>query len=338
MSARQNPFGHRSVRCKKHGVAYNPDLHSGCPLCRRSEERAEARRTGISTPFILVASAAVAAVSLLVMVGGEAARRELAAETARVQTAPETAPADPTPFRSQISTIERVLYQTQPPSAGDAPALRSALLELSAAAAEAGSEETDTLAIRSQAMAELLSDPLDLPSRRQEWERLRDAAFVPVGWFQKSTDQLAELQTPPATDPPSVTFARLEALAVQIGALIEAGEEEAIRVASTDSPPDVEGEEDPRRSWSRAWRDRVDAAIEGRPPTPDPDQSPDLFAAYERLRRAIEQLRMVPVDTVHGSPDQVARRFSRARDAVNEALETLTAQPPAPAAAESSTA
>jgi tetratricopeptide (TPR) repeat protein len=58
------------VRCEAHGLMYDPTAHSGCVVCRREEQPSEPQRTGPPSTKVLALTKSLAALALVVFVGG----------------------------------------------------------------------------------------------------------------------------------------------------------------------------------------------------------------------------------------------------------------------------
>jgi len=58
------------VRCEAHGLMYDPAAHSGCVVCRREEQPSEPQRTGPPSTKVLALTKSLAALALVVFVGG----------------------------------------------------------------------------------------------------------------------------------------------------------------------------------------------------------------------------------------------------------------------------
>ena len=334
MSAGQNPFGHRSVRCKKHGVAFNPELHSGCSVCRRGSGDAAPDRseTSVGTPFMIAVSVTLMVVTVLIMVTGERAyQREEAAAALAIEPQPsdDDQLLDPTPHRAAIAAIESVLYQRRPTESADEERLRNAWLDLETALkADAGSERASTRLYTLSQRVLGSGYALDFESVRSDWEAYRDSSFITVGWFQKSTEQLTEIQTIELVDTPEMIADQLETILIDLELMMEDGETEALQMAGYGQAPTsrIAAEEDagdPVRTWSRTWRDRLDELLADRPAPPDLEQQPVLHEANGFLRDAIQQLQLVPVDAERGTQHEVEQRFTRARAAISSAREQL---------------
>lgn len=310
MSARRaDPKSRRKlVQCKKHGLHYDAELHSGCVLCRKENPplvpAVSTNAWRVWGPFALVI-VALAAVAYW----------QTRPEGARVGAAPATIRLEPRPYRGQIAVLEGRLYDARATEGG--AAARDAAEALAAAVrrkerppvADAAAQRIESYA-RQRAAGEIAV-------ARSDWEDLREELFSHASWFRNPGAAPAAQATaePPPVDPAIV--ASLRQSAERLGERIEGGARAAAQAARP-APGDAVAR---WNDWATTWQNQLDDVAAGIE-TARVGEDPGVGRAHAALLGAVGELRaLVPLVEGETVPPaaEVAARFDAARERVDEA-------------------
>lgn len=301
----------RMVRCKPHGLHYDPELATGCALCLKE---AAAKAQPARPPQLVIILLCLLGMAFIVFwIFGPG--RDESAGAIDLGVASSSAVAverlDPELFRPRIEAFETALFRLPIQGTGDllavsAETVRSAR-ELSEAVLEAapqrGLELADQVARIGQAMPTdqvILNDVL---LARSEWLRLRKRHLEPASWFHQPTGKA----------PTEVDLSR-----VDYGAIAS-----DLRALLTDATQAVEtgGE-----SWAQTRADLLDRlrGLERRlPRRPDPRADARLLLAIQDLERALAQTRELLSDPALPTSTTRDRRLDDAFASALRAEQTL---------------
>lgn len=301
------PAGRRRlVSCKKHKLHYNPDLHSGCVLCRkenllgaRPPERPILRWLGL----LLVVAAA----------GWYLFGR---APEATVPLAEASGAMAPDPYREHITLVDNLLFggdELAPADAGQAARALEAMItmitrreaipgggpaELSPRG-RGGVDGLDALAARLR--VDTRGAALDARPLRASWSSLRVELFGDQEWFRSRMGGSVaaadpELDAELADD--------LAAVASSIAAVIDGA-----RSTLAALPDALEAEAAPAyASWATAWDDQLQSLVSELPPPPSAEADAALGLAHRQLDLTIATLaRLGRASTGEVVPDRVQR-------------------------------
>lgn len=297
----------RAVRCKIHGLRYDPALTSGCSRCRK-EGLGASKPVFLSLLLTLLALSVVAAVVIQGLIDFEPSTTRAAGggvDDDAVTDTPAPGKIDPAPYRSRLLALEEALYddgttdltvigdRVAIAASGLAAALRDAPEHRWAAADVTRFED----AVRSDDEPSLAT----LSRHRDSWLGVRQRLFASAPWLIRDaaspTDRLAVAATRDAA------VALIELVGEAAGA-------------------------DPG-SWpafEETWRQRLDATLGRIPPPPAFDTDPRVLVGRRELDRAIAELAAF---TFEGSPEAVrerldvlAERLTSSRNQLDEALDS----------------
>ncbi len=312
----------RRTRCKIHGLHYDPDLTSGCALCRKEGlTQAEARRSRPQLVVLLLALLGVA-LSAYRMFGpgtGALGLRAVENEPTQLVERVESSRLDPTAYRRAIEAVDRALLS---PTGEDVPTIgRTADAALDSLARVL----RDANAAKERAAAAEIADWREdrdswvtsgaITQLRQRWLTWRGRVFERASWFRR--------------DAAGAGLERLEVAAYHdavsdLMALLEEGAARARDLASTVTPyaTSDESQERIRTEWSSFsadWRQRLEDLARSLPERPRSNADAGLLIATQRLEAALALARSVAADAglpLRATPEAA---FDRAFDLAEEA-------------------
>ncbi|MEJ2078550.1 MAG: hypothetical protein P8Z74_11155 [Acidobacteriota bacterium] len=341
--------GRQGAYCQTHGLHFDPS-ESGCVLCLREQRGATEPSSRLIWVFIVLFGIAILGVAVWVVLrpthsepstSGPAAASGTAEGQPADQGFPElplrpAAKLDPEPFRSRIISLEQVLYRPGPPNLADAD-------QLSSLAHQLGTALLNSVPISKRPYATSLlawsgrlgrqSDVgyrnLDLASARAEWEKLRASMFTDAAWFEHSTPELDARQQPAQRTVSAAEVQGLSNFARRVADVITEGQRSSRQVGELSGDYVGPQERDVLRrwrKWSKDWTDGIDGLARRLPPQPSPDDPIGLIMAHQKLRDAIQELRLVTFganDTGVPYLNERDARFKTAQFRLDEAARYL---------------
>jgi hypothetical protein len=311
----------RMVRCKAHGLHYDPGLRSGCVLCQKEAAKSHAR-SGARAPILLLSLLGVVAVLFLIFGRDGDTPAGVSSEGAETGAATPADRLDPALYRRSIEALETVLFRT-PVESG--PDLEAARANLATAAGNLSRElrrtgpEVAAAEVAADEVAELGDAPepfgfRELERARDDWLRIRQRHLRSAPW----------LAAPPAAggaarDRP--VRAEFRAHADALVALIQDGASRAATLAG--EPPGPERD----RGWREFltdWNGRVEELVRSTPERPGVDAGADLLVAIQQLEGALQQTWTLSRDgSLPRGPDPAARfdEVLRVAERAREAFE-----------------
>jgi len=278
----------RMVRCKVHGLHYDPKLTSGCVRCRK-EQVPKARSPQLAILLLLLMGIVFVFMQLLspFLESDEAiAELEFAEETTASAPTP-TAPAklDPEAFRAPLESLESTLFRSQVEEFSDLG--ENAGLTALSLTQELRGREPGRGAVAADAI-EALFGPwreegaaptfAELEAARTRWVELRGEYFQPASWFASST------AAPGHLDRASLLVYR--ELATELEDLIFEGRS---RLEAPSADEDLS-------EWSGDWRTQI-AELETRlPARPGVEEDAEILAAVQKLERTLSELRRLAAE------------------------------------------
>lgn len=269
----------RMVKCRRHGLHYDPKLASGCYLCLKEAAK---RRRPTPPKFLVLLLCGLGVALILFRIFG---MRQDGAEGPSVSAAsPPTVvekPIDPEPLRRELIAFEEALFQTTPRTRDELDAVRTRL-------ATTGASLRDALAQRhAGTVAEVSLDELvaavprhlsfeHLEQLRERWLRLRRRHLASAPWLAEggATESASLRQRASEAQYRSVAFEL-------VGLLQEASAEAAAQ--STNPDPAA------WRSFIGDWRTRLQGIAEGGLRRPRTDASPNVMLGFDHLGKAFDQ-------------------------------------------------
>jgi len=308
----------RAVRCKIHGLHYDPKMTSGCSLCRKEGIKAQPRSRPQLIVFLL-ALLGLAVVGYRIFgpggIGGQGFAAAEVESPIRVETPEPSAPAlDPEQYREQLEALEKALFE---PEAEELAAIGddivAATIRLTQAIRtqdpQAGRATADAIAELGRAV-ELEAEEFtlnDLEASRATWSELRLKHFGGVSWFLAAPSEL------PPTDPAALVVYR--SAIDELLSLVSEGSEEARTIAG--SVASVGDEERDRRQeqweeYARDWRQRLDQLQRRLPERPSSEDDAAILLATQKLEEAFTRVRALATDADLPNDHGFAARFDEA--------------------------
>ncbi len=298
----------RMVRCKTHGLHFDPRMSSGCVLCVKEWARLLPQRAPQFT-IVLLCVLGMAVILYQVFGPGRTVGNLLIVDE---EEAPVDPRLDPEPYRQAIETLETGLFATvegrgelldtgtsfaaatrelsgkiqrrDPPSAGTA----DAIARLGAATAEAfGFAELENL--------------------RDDWLRLRRHQFLSADWFRFPVEGSAQDR---------VMRAEHREVARGLRALLYEGAAEIQALVDAEDP-DEDGEL--WQEFTGDWRRRLDELWSNRPHRPSADADAEFLIAIQELERAFHGTRTLASDRGLVRGDDPGARFDDLVEQVDKA-------------------
>ncbi len=309
----------RAVKCKTHGLHYDPRLTSGCALCRK-ELPAAAPRQKPQMVVMLLSLLAVAVILYRVLgpgtIGAEAAI-EAPPETTTAALDATSAQLSPEPYRREIQAVDRAFFDTSEVELERMSdqilfTLRQLSRRLAASQPAAGRpaiESLDLLAARFPSGG--LSLDL-LHELRTEWVRLRDRHFQDALWYV----------FPGAVDPRTdrAALVAYRGVAEDLLALLGEGSDRAAVLSAPTAPNYVDPEDAARkreqwRAFRSQWEGRIADLKRQLPERPGVKADPQVLLAARRLEQAFSRVTSLASGNGLPSPTRIGEAF----DAVEQA-------------------
>lgn len=304
----------RMVKCKIHGLHFDPEMSTGCTRCLREAAKAQPKRPP-QLVLILLCLLGMAFILLYLFGPGQnQATRRVDLGVASVDNSVEK--LDPEPFRGAIESFETALFRTPIDETEDllivgadisssASYLSSRILE---AEPTAGLTAADLIARLGQGISTDQVAMSDVDRARIQWLRIRKRRLQSADWF------LDPSQATTADD--STSVAAYSNIASDLRSLVDDGLAEAQLLNDPTLP--ATGENSGLERWrvfSRDWRRQIDTVAGRMPSRPGADANSGLLLAIQDLERALTQIRALASD-----PNLPGETDSRFEDTVDIAL------------------
>lgn len=267
----------KRVRCKKHGLHYDPALSSGCALCRKETIQTEDRKGPTAIPFLL-SLLGLAVVTWKLSAG---LPESFAPEPAKPLVTTISDRADPEQFREQIEDVERFLFDVPYSDLEGAIFGTSAALRTFEAEMQTGSPEVIAEAPSLEAVVREIDDGdasyYDLLRLRDVWTDFRRGVFFPADWFH-------------APVRPEADRAVVLAYGQANEELIRLLEESRARAVDLEEPS---ASASTWQDWTNELSAQLAAVRERLPPGPTTSATADVLVGYQSFQeslRATEQL------------------------------------------------
>lgn len=312
----------RAVKCKVHGLHYDPRLTSGCNLCRKEGLLAAPPRQRPQLVLMLLSLLAVAVILYRVFGTGAVSAN------GGVQPAVSTAPAaisaaasarlDPAPHRAAIEAVDQAVFESPAESLIEigeqaTSALRRLRADLAVAPANAAAV-TDLDELIDGAAAEVFSLER-LAELRREWTRIRNRTFLNAPWF------LSMVGVDARTGRAALVIYR--GAADELASLLDEGADRAENLwkpsaPNVDDPEERARREEEWRGYANDWRQRIEVLRDELPPRASATADPQVLLAVQRLEQAFARASSLAAANL---PPQAA--FSDAVDTVERARESF---------------
>ncbi len=302
----------RMVKCKTHGLHFDPELSTGCTRCMREASKAQPTRPP-QLVLILLCILGMTAILFYILGPGRAETdaTDLFGGAAAVTDGPKL---DPEPFQLMMAALESALFRTTIDETDDL-LVASSDIEMAATVLSGeilrvepahGMAAADLIARMAQAIPPDQVVLADIQRARNQWLQIRSQRFQRADWFFK----------PLAAGAPraAASSADYSGAASDLRALIENGLAEV--EALSDPATAVDG--DPAERWrvfAGDWREQL-ASLKARiPPRPGTRAEGTMLAAYQDLEQALRLAR-----TLASSNDLPAVSDTRFDEAITAAL------------------
>ncbi|NJL26665.1 MAG: hypothetical protein HC897_01725, partial [Thermoanaerobaculia bacterium] len=246
----------RLVRCKIHGLHYDPKLTSGCIICRK-QEQPKRRSPQLAIMLLLLLGIVFVFLQLLTpwlkQPSAETgpAIAEIEAQSAETQAPGRPPRLEPQPFRGAIEALEGALFRPQTPDLSeidDQVAAAGSRLseELQRGGGDMGlaaAASIDSLLERWQTSLGTLQD---VEKARSQWIESRDRFFEEAPWYSHLSSDVGRVERVTLLAYREVA-AEAEALIADGLAQIQAERDDAGPFAET--PADRETRLAARRQW-----------------------------------------------------------------------------------------
>ena len=277
----------RMVKCKVHGLHFDPQMSTGCVRCLREAARTQPKRPP-QLVVILLCMLGMAFILFYIFRPGQGAGTGVADLGLASQSQPGSQKLDPEPYRAQIEDLERALFRTQIDETGD---LLVASANIAAATQDLSSTILDTDPARGLNAADLIArlgqavptDQVaqsDIETAQSQWLRIRKQQLLPADWFL----------SPPAAGKASMSAADYSDLAASLRSMIEEARAEAQAQTLADSAPGIAGTE-AWRTFAGDWRQQLDRLENRLPARPAAKADGKLLVAVQDLEQALGQAR-----------------------------------------------
>ncbi len=302
----------RMVKCKIHGLHFDPEMSTGCTLCLR--DAAKAQRPTRPPQLVLILLCLLGMAAILLYISGQdttAGNIDLGIASDPAAAVPKL---DPEPFRSAFEALETALFLTPLDETEDllivSSNIRSATDELSSVILRDepvhGLTAADQIARMGQAVPLDQVVVADIQLARNQWRGIRRQRFLPADWFSEPSAIAAR---------PEASASEYSEVASDIRVLIEDG---ATQIEALSAPSGIPGEDDPAFRWqtfARDWQDQLDSLESRLPSRPGAGANSELLIAIQDLEQAIRLARAIA-----SSPQPPSATDNRFDDAVNAAL------------------
>lgn len=294
----------RLVRCKIHGLHYDPKLTSGCTICRKLAQP-KRRSPQLAIMLLLLLGIVFVLLQLLTpwLQPSETEAELPAQEQELAGTVESRAPGrpprlDPERYRSAIETIEATLFQPQTSDPSQiADQLESAGSRLSQDLESSGGDLGTAAATSIESLVERWQGSLatvqDVERAKLQWLQSRDRFFEEAPWFNHLVSDSGQVDRR--------TLLAYREVAAEAETLLAEGHEQ-IQVRNDDdttpaeTPVESEAQSPARREWWSAWRRRVEELSGRLPARPGAQASAPLLAAVAQLEQALNRLRQLSAD------------------------------------------
>ncbi len=307
----------RMVKCKIHGLHYDPEMSTGCTRCLRDAAKAERPTRPPQLVLILLCLLGMAAIVLYLSGSSDelAGPIDLGIASEPAEAAPKL---DPEPYRTPFENLDVALFRTPLDETEDllvvSSNVRAATEDLSASILRSepvdGLAAADEIARMGQGIPPDQVAFVDIQRARTQWTRIRKQRFLSASWFSEPSA---------APTRPDTTIADYSDVAAGVRALIEDGAAEVEAMADSAAAPDaVPGEDDTALLWrtfAREWLEQLDSLESRLPARPAADSTGELLVAIQDLEQALSLAR-----SLASSAQPPAVTDSRFDDGVDAAL------------------
>lgn len=272
----------RMIKCKKHGLHYDPKMSSGCALCAREAAKQIPRRAPQLTLILLCVLGMMIALYQIFGVGAKGADAfDLTRSESEDTPAAAVARLDPELYREAIENLEAAVHRPAVATSRELPAAGIRIADAAHELSEAIARRQPRDGAAASAALSRLGTTADrkgfsLPDLRQariDWQRIRARHFEPADWYGTPGQGGSEEQRIQLADYRDVA-------SELIGLIAEASAEMATRPSSGE-------EENGWKAYASGWRQRLGEAWRRLPSSaPVGVENPQVLLAIQKLERA----------------------------------------------------
>lgn len=269
----------RMVKCKRHGLHFDPKMASGCYLCLKEAAK---RRVYKQPKFlVLLISALGMALVLYKMFGPEPPPNpeDAPLQGLTIEEERESTRFDPAPYRPTVQTFEEALFRSKVESSADlaltGPRLASAANTLRAAVDRdhPGSALAASLRDLEQGIPSAGFSHRHLKDARKQWLRIRGRYLEEAPWFEDPPEKQAAGKVP---------VAEYQTLASDLITFLEDGAAEARAMGDS-------ADAQRWKSFQSRWRERFKEMAVRSPARPPAEAAAELLLAYQSLDQAMRR-------------------------------------------------
>lgn len=279
----------RMVKCKEHGLHYDPKLSSGCTLCAKDAARQIPRRAPQLTLILLCLLGMAVALYQIFGIRAEGIPAfTLGSAESEEATVSFPARLDPEPHREEIENLEVALYRPAIMTTRDLPTagrhIADAARGLSEAIARRHPGDGTAVAAAITRLTTAADDEFtfaDLRSARVLWSRIRASYFHPASWYRSPPSNGLEEQR--------ARLADYRDAASELMGLIGEASGELAALESARAPAPGGGTSD-WHQFSSDWRQRLREAWSSLPAgAPSGVDDARVLLAVQQLERAFRR-------------------------------------------------
>jgi hypothetical protein len=274
----------RMVRCKEHGLHYDPKIATGCYLCLKEAARHRIYRR--PKFLVLLISALAMALILYAIFGPDQPYDPDSAAPKGLELNDQGGAVtrlDPAPYRGAVETLERAFFRTPVESSADlallGPRMASATSSLRNAIAREhpDSSAAGALSTRESEIPREGFSFADLESARESWLRLRERYLEEAAFYYRAP---ASSTTRSAAQPASL--AEYRTLANDLENFLSDGYYNAQTAIDA-------GDSAGWQNYAQRWRERFTEMAKTRPRQPRAGADAALLLAYQDLDQALRK-------------------------------------------------
>ncbi|MCP3959642.1 MAG: hypothetical protein GY719_17470 [bacterium] len=302
----------RMVKCKIHGLHYDPEMSTGCTRCLRDAAKTQSPSRPPQLVIILLCLLGMAFISLYIFGPRRAATGGADLGIASSPSA-SAQKLDPETFRLPVENLETALFRTPINETEDLLFVSSDISASAASLSQAildaepviGFDTADQIARLGQAVPTDQVALNDVERARSQWLRIRRQRLRSADWlYQPSQAKSDEEETTSAS--------KYSDIASSLRSLIEEGASEVELLNDPDDSLDRVERTDRWRAFARDWRDRIVSLRSRLPARPGARSNANLLLATQDLEKAISQTWALASDS--SLPIATDSRFDDARD------------------------
>ena len=317
----------RAVRCKIHGLHYDPEMTSGCTLCRKEGLEAAPRQKP-QLVVMLLCLLGVAMILYHIFGPGDVTADIPATEEAGAAAVAATPSGfDVEPYRDAIGRVEQAIFET--PGSDFGAMSEQIVIALSGLARELASDtagRTGEAVTAVEGLASRLSgSTLDLGMLRDlrvEWDQLRRRHFGNQVWYVRLSTVDERIDR--------AALSVYRDVASELLSLVNQGSDLAQTLSQTTpvnlAAPDEEQRK--REEWDRfrsEWQTQLSDLKRRLPGWPGADTDPQILLAAQRLDDAFAQSSSLAAAGDWPSPDRLNAALGSVEKA-NRSFEDLLSQ------------